>query len=851
MEDLLSGMDRIANLVKAASYVHHDDVNDGDGSFSTPSRSAASSQQQSQYHHRQPPPSSSQSSSSSPYNYKSPHIQPRSTSKLLQLATACEQQQKSLSVEMSQLQQRHTQSYEQSRNGFLSLLAAEQTRVSTANERISQREQHHAAVEEQSRLDALAIEAELQNARDLAQQAELDRIAQEAARTEEERIKEQERLERLKEAELEAVEEAQLKNAHVTRAQTLIRNLEEVRSSSSGGGGGGGSSLKEFDKSKAVSRRRLQFKKIVNGKINTLAHDEAKILEVGRVVSEAITNAANDDSSAASSGGYEPVMSMGKKYLLDLLCSNLIVRVQADGFNGTRGDGFPLANMFAHVSIQCEELGPVMEGHLYTVCPTAIPIMCLDTTSSSGNDENDLMEGLGMIKDGKSGEFESFDKFLHRTEGLISIMANIMSSHPTNHTLLGGHIGALMWLQRFMDLLPPPPTSPLPLLTAPVLVAFLTGAGHMLANKYPKEFEIILDSMKKDGVLERLDESAVGVPSATRLKKVLLDGGGLEGMKRDLPKGAVASLYDDGKGGGGAAAAAAGGFASASPFGQTQHSQTSAPSSSAFGQTQHSQSSAPSSSAFGQTQHSQTSAPSSSAFGQPNSSMDNQNSFAGGANTASAAPTNSNPFSSSNWGNNSGSSANMDSNSMFGGGASSMASTAQHVDNNMSTQPSAGAAAPPPFGAFGAPVAAAPPGPSPFGMGGGTQPQQSAFGIGGGNQPQQAGFGSGFAAASPSPFGMAAPAAPAPSPFGTAPAPSGGGGFGSSPFSTAPGQQQQQQMSGFGATPFGGGAATAAPSPSPFGTNNDGMNNAGMSSGGGGGGGGNNKKPPCKFFASG
>ena len=31
------------------------------------------------------------------------------------------------------------------------------------------------------------------------------------------------------------------------------------------------------------------------------------------------------------------------------------------------------------------------------------------------DDENDLMTSLGMLRD-KNGEFESFDKFLHRTE---------------------------------------------------------------------------------------------------------------------------------------------------------------------------------------------------------------------------------------------------------------------------------------------------------------------------------------------------------------------------------------------------------------------------------------------------
>ena len=153
-----------------------------------------------------------------------------------------------------------------------------------------------------------------------------------------------------------------------------------------------------------------------------------------------------------------------------------------------------------------------------------------------------------------------------------------MSSTPSNHTLLGGHAGALTWLQRFMDLLPPAPASPLPLLTAPALVAFLTGAGHMLANKFPNEFIPLLNTMKND-VLHRLDESSVGVPSATRLKKVLEDVG-LDGLKKDLPQGAVEGLYD-GKGGNNSTS----GLSAAQFHKQASSSSSAPPAPSPFGQT--------------------------------------------------------------------------------------------------------------------------------------------------------------------------------------------------------------------------------------------------------------------------
>lgn len=217
------------------------------------------------------------------------------------------------------------------------------------------------------RVDREAEEERRRAAREEDERIEGERRAADEARIEEERRREAERVEALANAEAEAEEEARRKGAHVHRAVSLIENLDKVRSSVQGG-------LAEFDKSKAVSRRRLQFQKIVNGKINTLTHDAGKILEVGGAVCDAIENAARDD--AENSGPrQEPVLSVGKKYLLDLLCSNLVVRVQADGFNGTRGDGFPLANAFAHVSTRCEEIGPVLEGHLYTVCPMAIPVL--------------------------------------------------------------------------------------------------------------------------------------------------------------------------------------------------------------------------------------------------------------------------------------------------------------------------------------------------------------------------------------------------------------------------------------------------------------------------------------------
>lgn len=68
--------------------------------------------------------------------------------------------------------------------------------------------------------------------------------------------------------------------------------------------------------------------------------------------------------------------------------------------------------MLALVSTQVKELLPILAAHIYTVCPTAIPTLPKVTKNES---ENELMESLGMAK-GPDGEYETFDRFLTRTE---------------------------------------------------------------------------------------------------------------------------------------------------------------------------------------------------------------------------------------------------------------------------------------------------------------------------------------------------------------------------------------------------------------------------------------------------
>ncbi|KAL3811417.1 LOW QUALITY PROTEIN: hypothetical protein ACHAXA_005318 [Cyclostephanos tholiformis] len=819
VEDMRYGMDRIAKLVAAAGLVrgYDDCVNENDESTPTP----------------RPSP-------------------PRSASRLLQLAYACERMQANVSREMMELESETETSYRESCRGFLLLLRAEDELANAASARMSDRRRLMMEEEgERERLDVVAREdarriRSEEDARALAESDAMERKRIEEARSREERRKIAE-----EDMSKEAEEEAARSIEHVHRAIDLISRVEDVRCG-----------LLAFESSSSVARRRLQFKKVVNGRINTLSHDVDKVMEVSNAVIDALDNASRDDDIAARGGGggmVDPASTMGRRYLLDLLCSNLIVRVQADGFNGSRGDGFPLAATFASVSVRCPDVCPLLEGHLYRVCPTAVPALSLtrekdrgeDGNSGNGGDDNiiapedDLMESLGMIRD-RDGEFESFDKFLHRTEGLISIMANIMSSLPSDHKLLGGHAGAMTWLRRFMDLLPPTPVSPLPLLTAPVLVAFLTGAGHMLANRYPVEFAPLLDVMKIS-VVSRLDESTVGVPSATRLRKVL-DDVGFEGMRTDLPNGAMAGLYDDGKG-----------ERNVSGYNHVDAGPGDARTFSGM----------PSFTAFGQSHN-----PPSSAFA--------ESSLVGGAKEGADASKIS--FSLSGWGD----SPTGDSEHF---GVSSTASTTPVTNKSSSWGSSSSSFASDGGGAggsrgFGIAMAAAP-SPSPLGCaivvvwdnGGGAVTRRryctgnnaesirescssvgirggggggaciiqrfcngnssesiwtpNPFGGGGG---QSSGFGISSAATSSS-FGTTA--APTPSPFGVVQAPAVG--FGSTTFASTAGQQSSPFASGgFVGNP------PSAPAPSPFG-NNSGWQGPGTNTGGQGA----NNRQPCKFFASG
>ena len=98
-------------------------------------------------------------------------------------------------------------------------------------------------------------------------------------------------------------------------------------------------SLAAFDKSKHkfISKRRLQMKKIVRGRLNTLNPTKDKVTSVVKDIYAAIKTAKEEDYLAKKQQGTEdipPEATRGFKYLLDLLTSNLVTRIQGEGFSG-------------------------------------------------------------------------------------------------------------------------------------------------------------------------------------------------------------------------------------------------------------------------------------------------------------------------------------------------------------------------------------------------------------------------------------------------------------------------------------------------------------------------------------
>ena len=118
------------------------------------------------------------------------------------------------------------------------------------------------------------------------------------------------------------------KTEYIEKAKKLVAQLIQLRAS-----------IEPFESSKALGKRRLNMKKIVRGKVNTLSESADKIKSVAFEVGKAIAEARAEDEELkkqlqAGNTQIAPEMTRGKRYLVDLLASSIMVRVQAEGFNG-------------------------------------------------------------------------------------------------------------------------------------------------------------------------------------------------------------------------------------------------------------------------------------------------------------------------------------------------------------------------------------------------------------------------------------------------------------------------------------------------------------------------------------
>ena len=117
---------------------------------------------------------------------------------------------------------------------------------------------------------------------------------------------------------------------HINRAQKLIHQLQQIRIS-----------VASFDTSTIppIPKRRLNLKKLVKGRLNTLNHQAQKVRDVAQDLVLAIQQARAEDEQFKQHAAQHPnsipsEASRGKRYLLDLITSNVVARVQTEQFNG-------------------------------------------------------------------------------------------------------------------------------------------------------------------------------------------------------------------------------------------------------------------------------------------------------------------------------------------------------------------------------------------------------------------------------------------------------------------------------------------------------------------------------------
>jgi hypothetical protein len=212
-------------------------------------------------------------------------------------------------------------------SSLMMLIREDEARAESARKAMMEKEAARLEKEEKERqADELRrqIDEQRRQAEEEKRQEREKNAAEEQERT---RIK-QEKDEQ-KQAERMKVLEAERKERDFKgRAEKLVGQLQQVRAS-----------VAPFETSVATKQRRMRMKRTGGGKLNTLSEDEGKIRSVAAEVGAEIAMSQEEDDNfkrqvQAGDKSIPPEQCRGKRYFIDLLCSKVVVRIQAESFYG-------------------------------------------------------------------------------------------------------------------------------------------------------------------------------------------------------------------------------------------------------------------------------------------------------------------------------------------------------------------------------------------------------------------------------------------------------------------------------------------------------------------------------------
>jgi hypothetical protein len=252
-----------------------------------------------------------------------PLLQLPSSSSALQLQQQQQYQQEEIDLkiqkEMQWERQRITQEQEQAAQALRMLIRDQETKaqqIRAAEQKLimiqqQQQQQQQQKDEDEKKQQELKAREQQQQQEQLAQKAQAAETKVSGAAVEQEPVV-------VAAAIPEYLERAQKYKAQLVQLQVTVKPFDTSTDAN-------------------IKKRRLAMKKIVNGKVNTLAENADKIREVANEVAKAIVQAKAEDESikeAQNSSAVPPEASRGKRYLVNLLAEKVIVRAQAEGFNG-------------------------------------------------------------------------------------------------------------------------------------------------------------------------------------------------------------------------------------------------------------------------------------------------------------------------------------------------------------------------------------------------------------------------------------------------------------------------------------------------------------------------------------